>query len=347
MKLIPLSLMTLYADLNQRLLMRDVRPGSISTKTDKGKKYLYAVEKNGQARAQRYLGPAGDTLAQAAADKVRRAQAEAKELRSIVSSLKNARIPAPTITQGRILEVVSNAGLFDRGVTLVGTVAYQTYACAIGAYLDAASYVTNDVDLSVAEFVAGDEALDIGAILRQADPQFEPCWHAADKLPRIFRTPSFQVDIVTKFGRGRTSPLPVEGLRCAAAALTFQEYLTEETMEVAALYGAGVLVRVPLPIRFAIHKLLVAQERGVTELAKRQKDLRQASELIDILIETDEATVLDTLDATRQRGKRWRSGINASLEELGRETRQGELPLPVTRTLASSSKRRAAARSRK
>jgi hypothetical protein len=111
--------------------------------------------------------------------------------------------------------------------------------------------------------------------------------------------------------------------------LTFHEYLVEETIEVAALYGPGVLVRVPTPTRYALHKLLVAQERGRTELAKRQKDLRQARELMDILIDTDEASFQDSLDEARERGRSWKSAIHSSLKEIGRDARQGRLPLPV------------------
>lgn len=321
--------MTLYADLAQRLVLREGRPGSLSTKTDKGKKYLYAVHKDGQARIQRYLGPANDPAAKEVAARIRRAEIEAKELRSIVSTLKAAKIPAPTILQGRILEVIANAGLFNRGLTLVGTVAYQTYACVVGAHLAASAYATNDVDLSVAEFVAADHEEDIGDILKRADPQFEPYWHANDRLPRIFRTPKFQVDIITKHGRGRTSPVLIGSLGCAAAALTFQEYLVGDTIEVAALYGPGVLVRVPTPTRYALHKLLIAPGRSRTNLAKRQKDLRQAQELIDVLIEADDDAFQDSLDEARDRGKSWRTAINASLKELGRDARQGHLPLPV------------------
>jgi len=100
-------------------------------------------------------------------------------------------------------------------------------------------------------------------------------------------------------------------------------------MEVVALYGTGVLVRVPTPVRYAVHKLLVAQKRAGNELAKRQKDLRQARELIDIFLETDEQTLQDTLDEARDRGKSWKTAINASLKEIGREARQGRLPIPV------------------
>ena len=329
MKAVSLNLMTMYADLAQRLALRAERPGSISIKTDKGRKYLYAVQKDGQARVQRYLGPADNPGAKNAAELVRRAEEEAKELRSIVSMLKGARIPAPTIVQGRILEVVANAGLFERGMTLVGTVAYQTYACVVGAHLGATNYATNDIDLSVAEFVAGEGEEDIGDVLKRADPKFEPYWHANDKLPRIFRTPNFQVDVVTRYGRGRKSPVLIEDLGCAAAALSFQEYLVEETIEVAALYGPGVLVRVPTPTQFALHKLIVAQSRGKTELAKKQKDLRQARELMDVLIETDDSSLQDNLDEVRERGRSWKSAITASLKEIGLDARQGRLPLPV------------------
>lgn len=323
-------MMTLYADLGQRLAIRDVRPGSISTKTDKGKKYLYAVQKDGQARVQRYIGPAESQAAQAEAEKIRQAAVEAKELRSTVAILKQARIPGPTLVQGRILEVLANAGLFERGMTLVGTVAYQTYAGVVGAYLAAAAYATNDIDLSVAEFIAAENEEDIGSILKRADPSFKPHWHASDRLPRIFKSSNFQVDVLTRHGRGRKSPVLVESLGCAAAALSFQEYPAEETIEVAALYGSGVLVRVPTPARYAIHKLIVAQQRGTTELGKKQKDLSQAKELLDVLIENDESALQDNLDEARDRGRAWKSSINASLKEIKREARQGRLPLPIS-----------------
>jgi hypothetical protein len=80
-------------------------------------------------------------------------------------------------------------------------------------------------------------------------------------------------------------------------------------------------------MRFAVHKLLVAQRRDTAD--KKKKDLRQAQELIDIFLETDEASLQDALDSARNRGKSWKAAINASLKEIGREARQGALPLPV------------------
>ena len=331
MRPIPLNLMTLYADLMQNVGSLTAAPGSLAVKTVKKRKYVYVTTKDGGTRVERYLGPADDAKVIAQTEQIRQAAAQAKALRNTVTLLKQSRIPAPTLVQGRILEVIANAGLFNRGMTLVGTVAYQTYACVVGAHLAAAAYATNDIDLSVAEFVAGNQEEDIGETLKRADTSFKPHWHANDKLPRIFKSSDFQVDVLTKFGRGRLSPVEIKSLGCSAAALSFQEYPAEETMDVVALYGSGVLVRVPAPLRYAVHKLIVAQQRNPTSLSKKQKDLRQAKELIDVYLEIDESALQDCLDEARDRGRSWKSAINASLTEIGRETRQGRLPLPVAK----------------
>jgi hypothetical protein len=337
MRPIPLNIMTLYADLMQSVGQLSAMPGSLAAKTVKKRKYLYVTSKDGSARIERYLGPADDPHVVEQANEIRHASEQAKALRNTVALLKRARVPAPTLVQGRILEVLANAGLFKRGLTLVGTVAYQAYACIVGSYLAASAYATRDMDLSVAEFVAGEDEEDIGSTLKRADASFKPLWHATDtRLPRVFQSASFRVEILTRYGRGRQTPVPIESLGCAAEALSFQEYPVEETMEVVALYGSGVLIRVPTPLRYAVHKLIVAQQRKRTELAKKQKDLRQAEELIDIFLETDDVALQDALDEARSRGKSWRSAINASLGELGREARQGMLPVAAKprRTLA-------------
>ena len=329
MRPIPLNQMTLYADLMQNVGSLAAAPGSLATKSIKKRKYIYVTRKDGSTRVERYLGAADDPQVVEQAEQIKQAAEQAKAHRNTVALLKQARIASPTLVQGRILEVLANAGLFGRGMTLVGTVAYQTYACVVGYHLGAAAYATNDIDLSVAEFVAADPEEDIDFILKRADPSFKPHWFADDRSPRVFKSKNFQVDVLTRYGRGRRSPVLIESLGCSAAALSFQEYPVEDTMDVVALYGTGVLVRVPTPLRYAVHKLIVAQQRKPTDLAKKQKDLRQAKELLDVFLETDENGLQDCLDEARDRGRSWKAAINASLKEIGRDARQGRLPLPV------------------
>ena len=122
--------------------------------------------------------------------------------------------------------------------------------------------MTGDVDLSLSQFVAGAREEDMQTMLRRADPTFEPVLHVDDKLPKVFRAANgFTVDFVTRRQRGRRSPVPVASLGVSAVALGFQELPVEDTMETVALYGSGVLVRVPSPLKFAVHKLIVAQQR--------------------------------------------------------------------------------------
>lgn len=330
LKPLPLNIVTLYADLAQNVRKTTLEHGSVVTRTKRGRPYLYAVSKDGQRRVETYLGPADNPKAKALADALRQAAEQAKTLRSTVSLLKQARVPSPALPLGRVLEVIANAGLFDRGVVLIGTAAFQTYACIVGYHLPNSAIMTNDADLLVASFVGGEDKVDLENLLQKADPSFRAEMQMDDRLPKQFKASNnFSVEILTKYGRGRKSPILFEDLGCSAEALSFMEYLAEESIEAVALYGTGVLVKVPPPMRYAIHKLLIAQERSGRFVAKKQKDLAQARDLIDIYLETDSEGLESALDDARRRGPQWRKNINTSLKEIGRQTRQGSLPLPI------------------
>lgn len=342
MRPIPLNFQTMYADLLQSVALSDTDHGSISTRKIKGREYLYVTTKDGSKRNQKSLGPADNPKVQAKAAEIQRAANLAKGLRTTVSALKKAHIPSPSLPLGRVLEVIANAGLFKQGVVLVGTAAYQSYPCLVGAYLPSGALTTNDVDLLVTSFVAKDEPQDLEKILQRADPTFKAHMSREDTLPKVFKADNdFQVDILTKFGRGRRSPVRVDDLQCSAEALTFMEYLAEESIEAVALYGTGVLVSVPPPIRYAIHKLLIARERK-SGSPKRAKDLRQARDLLDVFSETDQASFEDALEEARDRGPKWKRNIDTSLREIRRDVRQTTLSLAPRRAPIKSRRRREA-----
>jgi hypothetical protein len=187
--------------------------------------------------------------------------------------------------------------------------------------------MTNDADLLVSSFVSKDEPKDLEEILQRADPTFKAVMSRDDRLPKVFRSSNnLQVDILTKFGRHRKSPILIDDLQCSAEALKFMEYLAEESSEAVALYGTGVLVNVPLPMRYAIHKLLIAQQRKANA-PKRNKDLKQAKDLIDVFLETDSDAFEDELKDARGRGPSWKKNIDTSLSEIKKQARQGTLAL--------------------
>ena len=51
------------------------------------------------------------------------------------------------------------------------------------------------------------------------------------------------------------------------------------------LANTAALVNVPAPARFALHKLLVAQLRPASFAAKAEKDILQAAQVLEVLVE--------------------------------------------------------------
>ena len=77
--------------------------------------------------------------------------------------------------------------------------------------------------------------------------------------------------------------MPIPGLGVSAWPLPGLDYLIEEPVPAVVLGGGAVLVRVPRPGRFALHKLWLATSRPVSEAAKAGKDRAQAVALIGVL----------------------------------------------------------------
>src|SRR5574337_213502 len=62
--------------------------------------------------------------------------------------------------------------------------------------------------------------------------------------------------------------------------LKFMEYLLQDLQQAVLFCADGaVVVNVPQPLRYAMHKLIVAGERGAARAAKSSKDLRQSASL--------------------------------------------------------------------
>ena len=77
------------------------------------------------------------------------------------------------------------------------------------------------------------------------------------------------------------------------------------------------MVRVPVPERYAVHKLMVSQLRAKTS-AKSEKDLRQAATLIEALVERFPGSVEDALKAVPKSA--------VKLVKLGKKALERHLP---------------------
>jgi hypothetical protein len=314
-------LQTLYAELVQQVSSITVRAGTVYTQSDKGAKYFYAKYSVGRARRSIFIGPENDPAAQALANQTRAAQKNARMRRRLVRTLRDNGVPVPTRALGRVLDAMSDAGLFEAAV-LVGTAAYVCYSPILGVILPSSALMTQDADLARASLaIAGDsETGSMLDLLRRADQTFTPIPALKKGTPSSsFRSSDgFLVDLLTpQKRRTDTNPMPLENLRAGATPLQHLDWLIEKPVSTVALHGAGVPIYVPQPSKYAVHKLIVAQKRGRHERIKRGKDLLQAKALIEALSETDPHALQDTVDDAFAKGKSgWKRPALRSLKEL-------------------------------
>ncbi len=96
----------------------------------------------------------------------------------------------------------------------------------------------------------------------------------------------------------------------------------ERPEQAVVLTGSGVLVEVPSPARFALHKLWTSQQRPISERTKSRKDVAQASFLLGILLEDNQQELSLAWKATEGRSG-MRKGIRAALSSLPENISKG------------------------
>lgn len=117
-------------------------------------------------------------------------------------------------------------------------------------------------------------------------------------------------------GPDRDEPVELPALGAYALPLRFLDYLIHEPTQAAALYRSGVLVNVPQPARYAIHKLIVATRRVSSAAAKARKDIEQSAALIRVLAEDRPDELEEAFVEACGRGPSWREAVDRGARRL-------------------------------
>lgn len=301
---IPESVHTLYAELLDQSIQAAASSvtlglparGSFVSKEVRGRSYWYFQRMEAGTRKQYYLGPESDSL--------RRWMSETSEARELlaVDGARRAELVSMLVAGGltresaavaKVLESLADVGVFHRGGVLVGTRAFSLYANMLGVRFDRASSTTQDVDVAqdpdISLALDPDRVpSDIARALRDADPRFLAVPALDPRRPSTsykVRGRDLRVDFLTPARRRQAAePVFLSMFKVAAQPMPFLGYLMESPEQAVVLGGSGVLVNVPEPARFALHKIWTSRQRPAAEQAKAAKDLRQAEELLDVLI---------------------------------------------------------------
>jgi hypothetical protein len=132
-------------------------------------------------------------------------------------------------------------------------------------------------------------------------------WRQTDRATLVeFLTPSFGEEEGVR-------DLPALGI--SARSLHHLNFLFAEPLQTPLLYRSGVLVQVPRPERFAIHKLIVAERRrDDPNRLKARKDRTQADVLVGVLSEDRPVDLAEAYEDAMARGPAWRSRITETLK---------------------------------
>jgi hypothetical protein len=209
------------------------------------------------------------------------------------------------------------------GGILVGTHAFVAYGNMLGVRFDQQTLRTQDVDL------VQDRAIGIALSEETAPVQVERTLTGSGlgffPVPSLdprqastsfkIRGREMRVDFLTTLlGRESADPVFLPSLGVSAHPLRFLDYLIEQPAQAVLVAGPGVLVNVPDPARFAFFEL--------SEQTKAVKDLRQAGDLLEVLLEDRPGDVLIAWEALSRHPGPLRTVI-AAIQKLPADVQEG------------------------
>ncbi|MBI5500014.1 MAG: hypothetical protein HY907_07205 [Deltaproteobacteria bacterium] len=297
---------------------------SLVSKSIRGHRYWYAQTRVGGRKIQRYVGPDSEETNRLV-ERWRRSRAEATSRAELVAMARAGGAYVVPAAEARVLGRL--AAVFRMGGVLVGSHAFAVLGNSLGVRWREAMVRTGDVDVATDARIGlavsrETRPLDLDALLGDPIPRV-PILHPTYPATSFsIRGTSIEVDLLTPLvGRERSRPISIPGLGVAATPLRFLDYLIEETQPGAVLGGEGVLVNVPRPGRFALHKLIVASRQRVAggSPTKSRKDVEQANALIRVLAEDLPGELSLAWKALAGRGPAWRAAVASTLRRLDPE----------------------------
>ena len=297
--------------------------GTATRVTRNGRIYWYDSYRVGSEVRKHYIGEDSPELAARIArhgDERAPARQRRSDRARLVRLLRAEGYLGLDPSTGSLMAALSGAGVFRLGGTVVGTHAFRLYEGELNLRLGLDHAAQTD-DLDIASFERLSLALEDAAAppVQQvlADFSFAPVPSLEQGRTWRWRqtTGNALVEFLTPaFGAEGLRALPALGVQ--AQALHYLNFLLADPVPAAIPYRSGVLVQIPRPERFAIHKLIVADRRRGEDRLKAAKDRAQAAALIAALAQDRPDDLAEAYADAQSRGPRWRERIGASLSRM-------------------------------
>ncbi len=296
MELLPESTRLLYAQLLSECLHGAAPSGrglSFVSKRIKGGTHWYLQLTVGSRKSQHYLGPDTDEIRTVIGKEKalwERAKPDLAARERLVAMLLSGGAHTVSAAEARVFELLERTGVFLAGGVLVGSHAFAVYGNMLGVQWESETIRTQDVDIAADRHVliaVADRPVRLRDALIESDMGFIEVPALDRKAPSTkFRIKGrgLSVDLLTPMiGRPSGKPIHLAALDTYAEPVRFLDYLLPDSQPAVIVAKAGVLVNVPAPARYAVHKLVTSRRRDPAFQVKGIKDIRQAEQLVEVL----------------------------------------------------------------
>jgi hypothetical protein len=338
MKRIPLETQTLYAEFLEQLIALEAGrclghlSGCFTTKKIKGETYYYfQYSEPGSVSRQAYVGkrtPSLERMVEKFAEGRDSISSDVGQIQRLCAQLRAGGALVTDASSGRVLKALAEGGVFRFQGVLVGRHAFAVLGNLLGVSWSAGSLRMQDLDIAGTQGIAlalpMDPGADVPSILAGLQMGFLPIPALDPKHPSTsfkVRGKALRVDFLTTVTSRRRAKGPVylPRLRTAALPLKYLDFLIEEPIQAGIVNGGGILVQVPSPARFGLHKLIVSQEREAADHTKVRKDLLQAAQILSVVAEERAGDLDLAWNALQGRGRSWVRQARKGLSALKRE----------------------------
>ena len=327
---LPVAAQTAYAELYELVQIAETTrspafvTGTVAYKTIKGARYAYWAFKELDGRKREYyLGPAGPAIE--AIERARSAGAPALDAvaRQAAAAIAHGCMATPP-KHFRIVKRLSEYQFFRAGGLLVGTHAFLALGNQLGVAWGSGTR-TLDLDFAhagpggnVSVALPADLRANAHDALTSLEHGFLPSLGGSKGMASLYvseREPDLRIDFLTVPRRGGRNEVHAPDLGVSLSPLKFLDYLIERPGQAVLLDRAdAVLVNLPDPARYGLHKLIVAHERGARH-PKHGKDIAQALALIDWHLQRAPHALADAWAELAANGAGWVKRARASLAQ--------------------------------
>ena len=208
-----------------------------------------------------------------------------------------------------ILRRFHSAGIL-KNIIIIGSwcIYFYKYYFTDQAYIDLSTVKTRDIDFLVPIPVKTDKKVNVPNLLK--DLGFVIDFKSSKGYIKLDHPALIIEFLVPEKGKGIDKPYPLPEFGLNAQALRFLLFLTDDLIRVKV---EDILITLPHPANFALHKLIIFQRRAKEE--KAIKDRRTAIDILRTLIKTGESEAIKK--AFRSIPQKWQKKILKGLEEAG------------------------------